>query len=125
MPRIQEAPTRAVADAMDAESDLPESSGGRLPIDMYETPDAYIVRAMLPGVTPENLAVCCHDHGVMLVALITPCLPPTGDAAIWRIHELGSGPFVRSVELDIPVDPVRIERRLADGVLTLRLPKRK
>ena len=99
--------------------------GGILPIDMYETPSAYVVRAMLPGVTPENLAVSCHDDGVTIAALILPNTLPSGDASIWRIRELGSGPFARFIALDVPLDPVRIERGLIDGVLTLRLPKRK
>jgi HSP20 family protein len=107
-------------------SDAPDAShGGILPIDLYETPTAYVVRALLPGVTPENLAVSCHNHGVTLAALIPPTTLPIGAACIWRIRELGAGPFIRIIALDVTVDPTRIERRLVDGVLTLRLPKRK
>lgn len=65
------------------------------------------------------------DESDSMIGGILPNTLPIGDASIWRIRELGSGPFVRFIALDVPVDPVRIERRLIDGVLTLRLPKRK
>src|SRR5689334_15832752 len=102
-------PDLTSAEAMNEQRKVHPPSGGALPIDLYETSNAYVLRAMLPGVTPENLAVSCDAHSVALAALVPAPALPTGTGTIWRRRELGSGTLVRFVPLDVPVDPAGVE----------------
>lgn len=90
-------------------------------VDLYETPDAFVLTATLPGVRPEQLDVNATSEGVSIKAEITE------DAASkdqeWILRERRSGVVARSFTLPTQIDPSKVEANLEHGVLTLTLPK--
>lgn len=97
----------------------PGPGGWNPPVDLLETPDAYVVMAELPGVERKDLTISVHDDGRLTVAGVRR------EHASEQYHrvERGHGAFSRTFHLPIPVDADRITADLRDGVLTVTCPK--
>jgi HSP20 family protein len=93
----------------------------QMPLDMYETRDAVVVRASLAGVRPEDIDVTVTGDTLT----IRGELPEQAPAGVVRYHhrEHRSGALARSVTLPLEVQPSRVEATFESGVLTLTLPK--
>lgn len=91
-------------------------------LDLYDTGEAYIVKADLPGVSEKDLAITLHQDVVTLKAS-RQTKAPEGYAPHRR--ERGPIAFVRTFALPTSVDPERVGATLQDGVLTLTLEKAK
>lgn len=95
------------------------------PVDVVETQTGLEVHVALPGVPPDSIAIALDSGGVSVSALRPfPCRE-TG-AHLHRI-EIPYGRFERRIVLPLedPYLPMElVERRLADGVLTLTFRKK-
>jgi HSP20 family protein len=93
----------------------------QMPLDVYETCDAVVVRASMAGVRPEDIDVTVTGDTLT----IRGELPDQAPAGVVRYHhrEHRSGALARSVTLPIEVQSSRVEATLENGVLTLTLPK--
>lgn len=105
-----------------AHSDIARA-GGILAVDLYESTDEYVVTTMVPGLSREDVIVSCDAHTLTLVALIPDPTVPDGGAGVWRMRELGSGPFARWIPFASAIVPECVQTRFAAGLLTIRLPK--
>ncbi len=92
----------------------------RIPLDLYETDEAYVVTALMPGVPNEKVDIQLEQHTLTI----------RGETAVERpkdahylIQERTSGAIERSIRLPVAVDADKISASLKDGVLTIRLPK--
>ncbi len=92
-----------------------------MPVEMYETPDELVVRALTPGVSPENLDVQYQQGTLVLRAKTEP--PAAHDDWTWHVREFGYGEMTRTFTLPKDVDADRAEASFEHGILTLRLPK--
>ena len=98
------------------------SRGFAPPVDVSETADEYLVTAELPGTKPEDVTVELND-GVLTIR---------GEKRVERDEhkeharyvERVFGSFVRSFTLPQNADSEKVQASFADGVLTLRVPKR-
>jgi HSP20 family protein len=90
----------------------------RPPVDIYETEDALMVVADLPGVAKEDVDVRVNDNILSLRGKTGYEIP--GEAVD---HEYTLMNFYREFELGEKVDRNNIGAELKHGVLTLRLPK--
>jgi len=90
--------------------------------DVYETEDALVMVAELPGVKQEDVRVTVLDGALTLRGERKEVPAGEGEAALHR--ERVAGPFVRHVLLPAFVDPARITATYRDGVLTIRAPKK-
>lgn len=91
------------------------------PVDIYETEDALVLQAELPGFSKEDVSVELKDNTLML----------RGERK--RSHEVKDehyqrtervyGAFQRSFLLPTTVDQNKVVASYKDGVLELRLPK--
>jgi HSP20 family protein len=88
------------------------------PVDIYEDEQGLVVVADLPGVEPGALDVRV-DQGVLTIQGRTQALA-TG-TPLHREYELPG--FFRQFQLPEEIDTGGIEAALAQGVLTLRLPR--
>jgi HSP20 family protein len=93
----------------------------QMPLDMYETRDAVVVRASLAGVRPEDIDVTVTGDTLT----IRGELPEQAPAGVVRYHhrEHRPGALARSVALPLEVQSSRVEATFEHGVLTLTLPK--
>jgi HSP20 family protein len=93
-----------------------------LPMDVYETPDSIVVRALVPGVSPEGIDVQ-YQQGVLSLRAQYPT-PDQKEDARWHVREIGAGgETVRRVTLPVEIDIDHAQTAYQDGVLTLTLPK--
>jgi HSP20 family protein len=90
------------------------------PIDVYETADAYIVSAELPGLTREQIELSMADSRLTIRGERTE---RGGDDVHYHQVERGHGAFSRTFEFNDKIDPDAVAADLANGVLTITLPK--
>lgn len=90
--------------------------------DVHETPDAYVFRADLPGMTEEAVDVSVTGNRLTISGQRTEEKTEEGD----RVHmvERSYGAFSRSFALPDGVDADRIEAQLEHGVLRVSVPKK-
>jgi HSP20 family protein len=104
-------------------------------VDIYETDDALVLKAELPGVSKDDVSIEIHQNTLILRGerkreSLEASLPPgdtTTDAPppikqYYRI-ERAYGTFQRSFVLPITVDQEKVMASFKDGVLELWLPK--
>jgi HSP20 family protein len=90
--------------------------------DLYETQEAYLLLADLPGVAPEDVELKVEERELALCG------------ARWRtgfmrqgrqvIVERSCGRFCRRFSLPEPVDPEHVQHGYENGIYWARLPKR-
>jgi len=93
------------------------------PVNVFDAGDAYVVKAELPGVLPEQIDLSAEDD--TLVVRGERKLAPPGEDGGYHRRERGEGQFRRVVRLPerLATDETRAEYR--DGVLTVRVAKAK
>lgn len=90
-------------------------------VDVFETETALVVCAEIAGVRSQDLNIKV-DGQILRIAGIRP--PPDG-SQVRRLHqmEIASGPFERRLRIPIPFDRNGVSAHVADGFLTITLPK--
>lgn len=90
------------------------------PVDIYETRDEIVLRADVPGVTSTGIDIQVENRELTLVARRTPP-EESRPGAVYREFEPAS--YRRTFTLGNTIDRSKVAAELADGVLTLHLPK--
>lgn len=89
-------------------------------VDIIERDDELLLLADVPGAAPDGVDVQ-YERGVLtLTARVEPRQGERTDY-VWR--EYGVGDYVRTFQVGESIDAAKIEAELAQGVLTLHLPK--
>jgi HSP20 family protein len=98
----------------------PGPAGWQPPVDLYETADAYVLTAEIPGVARDDLDIQTGDGRLVLSGV-----RQERAVACEQFHRLerGHGSFQRSFQLPLPIDDAAVTADLKDGVLTIRIPK--
>jgi len=94
---------------------------GNLPMDVYEKPDAFYIRAAVPGATEEDVDLSIEKDIVTLRGTIR-CDYGGDDTKVYLL-ETPYGNFTRSVRLPENCQGEQAEARFDRGVLTVRIPK--
>lgn len=92
-----------------------------LPLDISETADAFVVRASLPGIRPEDVQVTVHGDTLTIQGETRS--EEEHKEETWHLRERRHGTFRRTVSLSVPVDADRAVAEHNHGVLRLTLPK--
>jgi HSP20 family protein len=89
-------------------------------VDLYETADSYVIAAELPGMTRQHFDIQLQRNTLTLKGR-----RPESSVSPQRYQQLecGQGPFSRSFRFADDIDTERINAELADGVLTITVPK--
>jgi HSP20 family protein len=91
------------------------------PVDIYETQDAFILEAELPGVTKDDLDIEFVESRLILRGERRPT--PEAREEQYRRRERAYGRFERVFLLPQTIDRDHVTAQFQHGVLTLRLPK--
>jgi HSP20 family protein len=92
-----------------------------LPLDIYETADDIVVRAVVPGVAPEGIDI--QFQGGVLTLRAKSDEHEIPDGATWLVHEVTPGEYIRQVTLPRSIDADKARSTFENGVLALTLPK--
>jgi HSP20 family protein len=103
------------------EGGLEPASEGVLPLDVLEDEKSVIVRASLPGFSPDEVDVEVHNGILTIQARHEEENEEQGPRFLRRERRWGS--VSRNVALPTLVDEQACEADLSNGVLTLRIPK--
>jgi HSP20 family protein len=87
---------------------------------LYETQDAFVLTAEIPGVAPEELEILLEGSTITLRG---ERKQPSEEGASVHRSERPAGAFRRAIDLPVPIDGEKVEAVHRCGVLTLRLPK--
>ena len=102
---------------------FPMSLGWAPAIDITEETDELTVKAELPGVKKEDVAVTFDDGLLTIKGEKREEKRQKDETKQYHIYERSYGAFARSFTLPSAVDDKRIEAEFRDGVLTVHLPK--
>jgi HSP20 family protein len=91
------------------------------PVDLFETDDAFMLKAELPGLTKDDIHIDVHERTLTLRG------ERKHETEVKRDHyhrqERAYGSFQRSFWLPTMVNVDNVQASFKDGVLELRLPK--
>lgn len=90
-------------------------------LNTWEDGDCFYAEAEVPGMSLEDLEI--YVTGNQLTLQGERKQVDFGDKSVWHRQERGFGKFTRTVELPYDVDADKVEAKLCQGVLTLKLPK--
>jgi HSP20 family protein len=103
---------------------LPRELGPWNPsVDLYETAEAFVLEADLPGVKGEDVKVEVHNDDLVLQGRRT--LEQSHSDGKFHTMERCSGEFLRRMRLPESIDKETIQAKFKDGVLRVILPKMK
>jgi len=90
------------------------------PVDVHEEKDALVVVAELPGIKREDVEISIEKD----VLTLKGQRAQAEEQENRRYHrvERNYGAFLRQFQLPTSVDAEKVEAKLADGILTVRLP---
>jgi HSP20 family protein len=92
-----------------------------VPVDLWETKDAYHLRADMPGLTPDELEINVTADTVSFGGELKGTTDVTNDG--WLRQERRVGKFQRAFTLPVQIDPDTVQANFEHGVLDLTLPK--
>lgn len=94
---------------------------GNLPVDVIDDGDAYLVRASVAGVDPNDIEITFSDNTLTIRGESSH--EETQEETQYVMRERRYGHFARSITFPAAVDGDRIEAESANGELNLTLPK--
>jgi HSP20 family protein len=90
------------------------------PIDVLAESDGYTIKALLPGVKPEDLDIQIVNEIVTISGSLDA---DRQEGENYLLAERPSGTFHRVLTLPTPLDSTKVEANLENGVLILQIPK--
>jgi len=90
------------------------------PIDIMADSDGYTIKALLPGVKPENLDIQIVNEIVTISGSLDA---DRKEGENYMLAERPSGTFHRVLTLPTPLDSSKVVASLEDGILILEIPK--
>lgn len=88
-----------------------------LGVNIREEDEAYVLSALVPGLTADDLNIQVLDDVIRIEGEYKQ------DENQYLMQELPHGSFTRTLRLPVAIDADSVEAKIADGVLTLTLPK--
>lgn len=99
-----------------------QQSAGVFPlINVSEDKDAYRVRTELPGMKADDLDISATADSLAISG--ERKIAPEDEEVKYHRRERESGKFSRMIKLSGQIDPSKVEAGIADGILTVVLPK--
>jgi HSP20 family protein len=96
------------------------ASRAALPVNLFETPEEYIMHCALPGMKPENLDIQVVGREVTVKGTYELNTPENGQ---WVWQGIPSGEFYETFTLPVEIESDKVQASYDHGILTLGLPK--
>lgn len=98
-----------------------EEDASPLALDVKETEDAYIVKATLPGIDPQDVEITYNNKTLTIQGEMKH--EEEQEGVRYHLRERYTGKFYRQLRLPYPVNDSAIDAKYEHGILTLTLPK--
>ena len=90
-------------------------------LDVAETEEAYLVKATVPGINPDEMEITLEDGVLSLTGEIKQ--DEEVEEAKYHVRERRYGSFSRSIRFPMAVNGDAVEATYTNGVLSLNIPK--
>jgi HSP20 family protein len=91
-----------------------------LPVNLFETPDSYVMHLALPGLNPEQIDIQVVGREVTIKSKFEVNTPENGR---WIWQGIPNGDFVETYALPADVENDKVRASYDYGILTIGLPK--
>ena len=91
------------------------------PIDLYETESSVVVKAVLPGIKPEDVDISVQGDTLAIKGETKH--EEEAKEGNWYRREIRYGSFSRVIPLPVRVNYDKADAKFKDGLLTITLPK--
>lgn len=91
------------------------------PVNIWAGEDGLVVTAAVPGIKDEDLDINVRAQTLTIQGRRDA--HPADEQVSWHRRERSAGSFGRVIELPYPVDPDRVEARLSNGILELKMQR--
>ena len=98
-----------------------EPEAWSIPLDVVEDEDAFVVKASLPGISPDDLDITFDNNTLTIQGEVKK--DEEIEEARYHLRERSYGRFTRTITLSRNVDADRIEANYEKGELRLNVPK--
>ena len=88
-----------------------------LNVNVRNEENAFVLSALVPGLKAKDINIQVLEDVVHIEGVFE------ANEDEYLLRELPNGPFRRSLRMPTEIDAENVEARIADGILTLRLPK--
>jgi HSP20 family protein len=93
-----------------------------LPVNVWETNEAYLATLLAPGLDERTINVTVHENTLAIEgALVFEA--PEGATPVWQEFHQGPSKFRRSLRLGAAVDSAKVEALYRNGLLTITMAK--
>jgi HSP20 family protein len=92
-----------------------------IPVDVYETNEALVVKAALPGLRPDQVDIAVQGDQLTIRGEFRQ--EAKEEKGNYHRRELRYGTFARTLSLPVAVDSDKAEAVFEHGILTVTLPK--
>lgn len=89
-------------------------------VDIYETMDDYFLTAQMPGVKKEDVKIKLEEGNLVIMGRID-YENSIGNKYVLKETEIGN--FYRRFKISDSVDETKIDAKLENGILNVKLPK--
>jgi HSP20 family protein len=88
-----------------------------LAVNIRDEDETFVLTALVPGLKADDLNIQVLDDVVRIEGEFP------ADESEYLLQELPNGSFRRELRLPSELEADKVEAKIADGILTLRLPK--
>jgi HSP20 family protein len=118
---MRRAMDRLMENPFSGSEDFLQTIGMDVPMDVSETDDAYMVKASLPGIKPEDIDITYSGNTLTVRGETQSDQEREGER--YHVRERRFGSFSRTITLPTLINANSIDAKYQDGTLTLHLPK--
>ncbi len=106
----------------DVEKEVEKTLKFVMPLEVYETPKEFVIKAELPGVKKEDVELIIRDNYLIIKAEKKEEVEE--DREHVHVRERVYGKFERVIPLPNDLDTENAKASFKDGVLEIRIPKK-
>jgi HSP20 family protein len=108
----------------DGELGFSEPLNLRIPLDVMENDEEFIVKADVAGIDPDNIEITYTDNNLSIKAEMSEEREEKGEEGRYHLRERRYGTFSRTISMPGTVDVENIQAETENGVLKIHLPKK-
>jgi HSP20 family protein len=108
----------------DGELGFGEPINLRMPLDVVENDDEFIVKADMAGINPDDIEITYTDNNLSIKGEVIDEREEGEEGSRYHLRERRYGTFSRTISMPGTVDTENIQAETDNGVLQIHLPKK-